>query len=121
MEEVMTSLLDQAFEECVFINKVKEDDGYGGYIDTYSEGVAVECAITFNTSLEARTAEKQGVTSLYTITTKKDVILEYHDIIKRRQDGKIFRITSDGDDSATPASASLNMRVCTAEEFKLNG
>ena len=117
----MTSLLDQAFEECVFINKTKEDDGYGVYIDTYSEGVAVECAITFNTSLEARTAEKQGVTSLYTITTKKDVILEYHDIIKRRQDGKIFRITSDGDDSATPASASLNMRVCTAEEFSLNG
>ena len=116
----MTSLLEQAFEECVYINKTKENDGYGGYVDIYSEGVSVECAITFNTSLQARTAEKQGVTSLYTVTTKKDVILEYHDIIKRLRDGKIFRITSDGDDSATPASASLNMRQCTAEEWSLN-
>lgn len=41
----------------------------------------------------------------------------YHDVIKRLKDGKILRITSDGDDSATPASASLNMRTCTAEEW----
>ena len=61
----------------------------------------------------------QGLTSLYTITTKKAVTLQYHDIVKRVSDGKVFRVTSDGDDQKTPASATLDMRNVTAEEFDL--
>jgi hypothetical protein len=40
-------------------------------------------------------------------------------VFRRNRDGKIFRVTSDGDDKHTPISATLNMRVVTAEEFKL--
>ena len=65
----------------------------------------------------ARIAEKQGVTALYTITTRKNINLQYHEIIKRVRDGKLFRITSDGDDNATPGSAGLNMRQVSAEEI----
>ena len=67
--------------------------------------------------MEARIAEKQGVTALYTITTRKNVNLQYHDILKRSRDGKLFRVTSDGDDKATPGSAGLNMRQVSAEEI----
>ena len=76
-------------------------------------------AITLDTSIEARVGEKQGVTSVYTITTDKSVVLEYHDVLRRLYDGKIFRITSDGDDKYTPDSATLNMRQVTAEEWSL--
>ena len=68
-------------------------------------------------SMQARAAEKQGVTSMYTVTTSKSVVLQYHDVIKRDRDGKVLRITSDGDDKYTPASAGLNMRQVSAEEF----
>ncbi len=47
--------------------------------------------------------------------------LEYHEVFKRLRDGKFFRVTSDGDDKHTPASASLNMRQVTAEEWELTG
>ena len=68
--------------------------------------------------MESRAAEKQGVTSLYTITAPKGVILEYYDVFKRLSDGKVFRVTSDGDDKITPARASFQVFQVTAEEFQ---
>jgi hypothetical protein len=118
MEEDM-SLLDDAMETCVIMDKTTQPDGYGGYISTYREGAQFNAAIVFDTSIEARVADKQGVTSLYTITTPKALTLEYHDVFKRLRDGKVFRVTSDGDDKFTPASATLNMRQVTAEELVL--
>ena len=113
------SLLDEAMSECVFLNKHVEKDGYGGYITTWEEGAEFSCAIVVNTSIEAKIAEKQGVTSLYTVTVNKEMMLEYHDVFRRKSDGKVFRVTSDGDDKFTPASAGLNMRQVTAEEWPL--
>ena len=113
------SLLDEAMETCVFINKAKVDDGYGGLITQWTDGASFEAAIVFDNSMEARMAEQQGVKSLYTITTRRGLILEYHEVIKRLRDGKIFRITSDGDDKYTPRSATLDMRQVTAEEWSL--
>ena len=99
------------------LDKRTEADGYGGYITTYTDGAEFNAAIIFDTSIEARAAEMQGVTSRYTITTGKEITLEYHDIFRRVRDGKVFRVTSDGDDKYTPASATLNIRQVTAEEF----
>lgn len=101
------------------LNKQTVNDGYGGYITTYTEGAEFSAAFRFDSSIEARAAEKQGVTSLYTIITSKNIVLQYHDVLRRKRDGKIFRITSDGDDSYTPNSASLNMRLVTGEEWSL--
>lgn len=113
------SLLDEAMEKCVSLNKITVPDGYGGIISTWQDGAEFYCAIVFDTSLEARVADKQGVTSLYTITTRKNITLEYHDVFRRLRDGKIFRVTSDGDDKRTPASANLDMRQVIAEEWSL--
>lgn len=110
------SLLSEAFEKFNIIDKRTGPDGYGGYEPHYEMGAEIEAAVTFDTSIEARTAEKQGVTSLYTVTTSRALTLEYHDIIRRQRDGKIFRITSDGDDKYTPQSAQLDIRQATAEE-----
>lgn len=113
------SLLSETFEEFNIIDKQTVPDGYGGFRPAYVLGAPIQAAVTFDTSIEARTAEKEGVTSLYTVTTSRAITLEYHDLLKRKRDGKIFRVTSDGDDKFTPASAQLDMRQVTAEEFML--
>lgn len=113
------SLLEEAMDTCVYLNKQVAPDGEGGYITTWVEGAEFKAAIVFDTSIEARTAEAQGVTSRYTVTTSKALTLEYHDVFRRRRDNKVFRVTSDGDDKFTPASASLDMRQVTAEEWVL--
>lgn len=113
------SLIDEFKSTVCFLEKTRVPDGEGGFSTTWEEGAKFSAAITLDTSIEARVGEKQGVTSVYTITTDKTVVLEYHDVLKRLYDGKIFRITSDGDDKYTPASASLDMRQVTAEEWSL--
>ena len=112
-------LIDEFMSECVLIDKTTESDGYGGVITTYVDGASFNAAIVFDTSLQARVAAKEGVTSLYTVTTPRNVVLEYHQIFRRVKDGKIFRVTSDGDDRFTPKSATLDMRQCNAEEWSL--
>ena len=111
------SLLTEAMESCLFLNKSKVNDGYGGYINTWTEGAEFQAAITFDSSIEARVGEKQGVTSRYTVTTGRDLVLQYNDYFKRVRDGKLFHITSDGDDRFTPKSATLDMRQVEAEEI----
>lgn len=119
MEETEMSLLSEAMDVCVLLNKQTTADGYGGYISTYTDGAEFQAAIVFDTSIEARVAEAQGVTSRYTVTTPRKMVLEYHDVFRRVRDGKLFRVTSDGDDKYTPKSAGLDMRQVTAEEFVL--
>lgn len=113
------SLLDNAMERCYLLDKSTTPDGRGGYIPTWREGAEFRAAITYDTSMEARTAEAQGVKALYTVTTRKAMNLQYHDVFRRVEDGKVFRVTSDGDDHHTPATAGLDMRQVTAEEYEI--
>jgi hypothetical protein len=67
--------------------------------------------------MEARIADNQGVKALYTITTRKNINLQFNDIIRRSRDSKLFQIKSDGDDNSTPTSAGLDMRQVSAQEI----
>lgn len=113
------SLYYEAMEDCEIIDKTTRSDGRGGKIDVWTKGADFRAAIVYDSSMEARRAEAQGVTALYTITTEKTMNLQYHDVFMRKSDGKIFRVTSDGDDRRTPASAGLNMRQVSAEEWEV--
>ena len=113
------SLLDEAFESLVIMNKVSGSDGYGGTRTAWTDGATIQGAIVFDGSNEAKVAMAMGVNSLYTLTVRKSVVLDYHDVIKRVSDGQIFRLTTDSDDIKTPASAGLNMRQYQMEEWVL--
>ena len=113
------SLLSESMTKCTYLVKTPTDDGYGGYTTQWVDGVSFEAAIVLDNSMQARSAEKAGVTALYTITTPKSMNLQFHDVFRRESDKKVFRVTSDGDDKHTPISASLDMRQVSAEEFKL--
>lgn len=114
------SLLQEAMTECVMLDKTTASDGYGGIITTWNEGAPFSAAIRFDSSMQARIAEQQGVKSLYTVVTNKNLTLQYHDVFKRLSDDKIFRVTSDGKDNKTPESANLNIREVNAEEWRLS-
>lgn len=113
------SLLHDAFEGFVLVEKKRVPDGEGGLITTWEDGAFFEAAVSFDNSLQARVAQSQGVTGVYTVTTRRSVILGYHDTFKRKRDGRIFRVTSNGEDMATPTSAGLDMRQVSAEEWSL--
>lgn len=113
------SLLSEAMEKCTMLDRVTTSDGMGGYDPTWKDGAEFDAAVVLDNSMQARTAEKAGVTALYTITTKKAMNLQYHDVFRRESDKKIFRVTSDGDDKKTPQSAGLNMRSVSGEEWNL--
>jgi len=113
----MIDLLSEAMESCVMLNKSVIDDDYGGEKTVWTEGASFQAAFEFNASIQAKIAQAQGATDMYTVTTRRIKTLEYHDVFKRLSDGKIFRVTSDGQDKKTPRSAGLDMRVVTAEEF----
>lgn len=111
------SLLEEAFETLQYKDKTTVADGYGGVATEWVNGAEFDAAIVKDNSMEARRAEKEGVTALYTITTRRNVTLMFGDVVRRLKDGKLFRVTSDGTDKNTPASAGLDMRQVTAEEL----
>lgn len=112
------TMIEESMENCVFMQKVAVPDGEGGFATEWTDGAEFNAAITFDTSMQARIGDAQGVTSLYTVTTNKNAKLEFHDVIKRLRDRKVFRITSDGDDKQTPVRARFGQYLqVTAEEW----
>lgn len=119
MEKDIMNLLRAATEKYFILDLKTTDDGYGGYASVYTKGAEIYGAMRFDNSIEAVKAMASGVNSVYTFITEKNINLQYHQVIQRERDNKIFRITSDGDDSFTPEGAGLNMRLVTAEEWTL--
>ena len=114
------SLLTEAFESFTVINKVSASDGYGGINVTYADGAKIQGAMIFNSSSTIKIAEALGATGVYTFTVRRDILLDYHSIVRRESDQTIFRITTESDDNKTPMSASLDMRQYSAERWKLD-
>lgn len=113
------SLIDNAMEKSFIMDKTTAPDGYGGVKTTYTKGAEIKVAYSFDTSTASRIASQEGVSNRYTLTTRKSIILRFHDVVLRNRDGKYFRITSDGDDNATPNTAGLDLRQVEAEEWEI--
>lgn len=113
------NLIDAFKEPCVVMNKAEVSDGEGGFTTAWQEGAEFEAAIVKDTSLEARIAEKDGLTNTYTVTIRH-AALEFHDVFKRKSDGQVFRVMSNGDDKRTPPVASFEFEQVSAEEWSLS-
>lgn len=113
------SLLDEMREDFVILNKVKVSDGEGGYDVQWLEGAEIKAVLVNDTSMLGLIAEKQGVTSTYTITTDRTIQLEFHDVLKRKKDGSIYRVTSNSIDKMSPNVSTLDMSQVRAEKWEL--
>ena len=113
------TLLDDYMETCIMYDKRIVDDGYGGYKPIYTEGITFKAAFALDDSVEAQVAQSDEGVGVYSVTTGREINLQYHDVFRRESDSKIFRVTSDGDDKKTPRRAHLNMRQVSAQEWRL--
>ena len=113
------NLIEHMSEPFIMMDKSRQPDGEGGFIVSWNEGATFNAALTMDSTMQAQIAMKQGVTSVYTVTTTRNVILEYHDVIKRVSDGRIFRITSNGGEKKTPFVTDLDINQVTAEGWEL--
>lgn len=109
----MMNLIEKKMEPCTIIVKTRTSDGCGGFTTTWTTGGTIMAAIVKDSSSLARIAEKQGVSAVYTITTRKGVGLKYPTAIRRESDGKVFRVTSDPEQS--PRASLIDIEQVTAE------
>ena len=112
-------ILDDFGKICVFKEKTRTTDGEGGYYIDWTDGAEFTAYQSLDTSMEARTAEKQGVTSVYSALVDKDVPIEYGDYFKEKESGTIYRVTSHPYDKQAPKSASFTLKFFTAERAVL--
>lgn len=114
-----TGLMNEFTETCVLLEKTRVPDGEGGWATTWYDGMVFTAAITHDSTMTARVAEKEGMRATYTITTEKGYPLEFHDVLRRESDGKTFRVTSDGVEKMTPNRANFQISQVSAEEWEL--
>ena len=113
------TLFETMMEDLVFMDRKTRSDGMGGFVSGWSEGAVIKGAVGKDNTLEARIAEQEGMKQVYTITTYGNVKLQFHDVLKRISDGKIFRVTGENKDNVSPAVASFSMAQVSAEEWVL--
>lgn len=114
------SLLEDFARPCVLMEKTRQPDGEGGWLPTaWAEGAEFSNYQTLDTSMQARIAEKQGVTSVYSVLVDKSVPIEYGDYFKDRETGLTYRVTSNPDEKQAPKSASFSLKYFTAERKEL--
>ena len=115
------TLFERMYEPFRFVVRVSVSSGEGGSVTTWTDGEEFVGKAAFDNSIEARTGAAAGVSSRYTLTAPVSVPLVYHAIVKRLSDGKVLRVTSDGDDVVTPSMASFTFHQVSAEEYELTG
>lgn len=113
------SLIDDFKVTCTLLEKKRVPDGEGGWTVTWVDGMEFSAAIVLDNSTQARVAEKEGMTSVFTVTTEKNMGLDFHDVFRRNSDGDTFRVTSDSQDIQTPDRASFQFAQVSAEKWNL--
>lgn len=111
------SLIDEYMTSCVLMDKRSVPDGLGGFTYEWTDGASFTAAIVKDSSMQARIAEKDGVTELYTVTVYRGTPLEFHDVFRRVSDDAVFRVTANVTDSETPDRATFQIGQVTAERW----
>lgn len=112
-------LLDDYGRKCILLEKTNVPDGFGGYETVWKDGIEFQNYQALESSMEARIAEKQGVTSVYNALVSKSVPIEYHSVFRDTTTGETYRVTSDPSDKQAPKSASFDLKFFTAERWAL--
>lgn len=115
----MGPLLEDFGANCVLMEKTRQPDGESGYITSWAEGAKFTNYQALDTSMQARIAEKQGVSSVYSVLVDKAVPIEYGDYFKVIATGLTYRVTSNPEEKQAPKSASFSLKYFTAERKEL--
>lgn len=112
-------LMDEYTVECVLLTKTRTDDPVGGYKTGWTDGVHFSAAWEYESAPEIQVAEQQGVSRIYGIYVDKTLDLDYHEVLRRTDNGQIYRVTNPGTDRKTPSFSRLNKRLVEVEKWEL--
>lgn len=113
------SLLDDFSHECCLMEKTREADGAGGYYVTWTEGLVFNNYQAQDSSMQARRAEKEGVTSTYSALVDKSFPITFYDVFKDYETGLTYRVTSEPEEKVAPVSSTFELKYFTAERWDL--
>lgn len=108
-------MLTDYFEPFVMQEWKSSPDGFGGLTWELSDGAEFMAGITANSSNEAQIAMQNGMKTIYTIVHPITLTLDKDDRVKRKKDGRLYRITSNSADMTTPGVAQVQYSQVTAE------
>jgi hypothetical protein len=112
-------MLDVNRHQCVLLEHVRVSDGMFGSKMTWKDGMNFPVIFEQDSSTDALIAEQEGTKSTYKGYVHKNMEVKYHDVFRRITDGKIFRVTRDGDDNKTPSTSELDARCIVIERWEL--
>ena len=115
----MVALFDRMKVPCVMMHKTSTSDEEGGRTSSWVEGESFDAAIHRESTLNARIAEREGMTDIYIVTVAKGFELPFHSVFKRLSDQKVFRTTASTEDRKTPHMATFSFARVAAEEWEL--
>lgn len=113
------SLLDDFGRLCVLLEKSVTLKPEGGFATVWKDGVEFMNYQSMDSSMEARIAEQQGVTSIYSALVDSALPIDYNDYFRDKESGTIFRVTSRPDEKKAPKSASFQLKYFSAERTVL--
>lgn len=108
-------MLSDFFEPFCIQDRHSEPDGFGGVAWTLTDGAEIMAGISTVSTAEAQIAYQTGTKTIYTIVHRKTLTLHQGDHVRRMADGRLYRITSNSADMATPAMAQEQYCQVSAE------
>ena len=108
-------LIETKMQDYCILDKTTHADGYGGTVVEYVDGAPFRAVAVQLQSTEMEIAYQTGQKRLYAIFFKPIVGLEQNMMVKRLEDGLIFRITATPDPNQKPVFSSLDVIRTTME------
>lgn len=109
-------LLDEQKEIFIKMNKITSSGAFGEST-TWTEGAEFSAVATYQSSTTSRIAEKDEKIGNWLITVIDKTKLERNDVIRRKSDGKEFKIDTPSSNIQTPKHASFAFTQAFAYEF----
>lgn len=118
---MLSPMMESLAHECVLLEKRRTQSPEGGWITAWTDGPEFKTYPALDSSMQARIAEKDGVTSVYTILVQQDVPVDVGDYFRDNTVDAIFRVTSRPEEKVTPVTSQLDLKAFTAERTALPG
>lgn len=119
MGNFKSELLDGFSRKCVLLEKRRTPSPEGGWTTEWADGAGFINQRALDSSMQARIAEQEGVTSLYTVLVDKEFPIERGDYFRDVKLNQTFRVTSDPEDTEAPDFSNLPFKYFTAEKRAL--
>ena len=109
------SLLNDFSRQCVLLEKKRAMSPEGGWTTVWEDGESFYNYQALDTSMQARIAEKDGVSSLYSALVDSALPIEFNDYFRDVESGVTYRVTSNPSEKVAPKSSSFSLKYFTAE------